>query len=195
MARRSLRDSDRIAGVSASITAGMKRRLGLALIFNGKAAEALQLLQDLSAQEAAAGVADGAKHGRTLLDLAGAYSALGRLDAAAEAARQAEKAFAAGTLTEYSDIAIAHAQLTQALALARSQQVARAEALIQQAQAHLQKKLRPGHPAYAWVQLVRAEALRGAGHPVEAERADSAAREGFRTAGGVVLPKFIPLVF
>jgi hypothetical protein len=97
--------------------------------------------------------------------------------------------------TEYSDIAIAHAQLTQALALARSQQVARAEALIEQAQAHLQKKLKPGHPGYAWVQLVRAESLRGAGHPVEAERADSAARESFRSAGGVVLPKFIPLVF
>jgi hypothetical protein len=31
---------DRIAGVSAPITAGMKRRLSLALIFNGKAASA-----------------------------------------------------------------------------------------------------------------------------------------------------------
>ena len=194
MARRAVRNADHTAGVTPATARGLKRRLSLALIFNGKASEALELLQDISAQEEKAGVTQGDKHGRTLLNLAGAYAALGRLDAAAETARQAELAFAGGTLTEYGDIAIAHAQLTQALALARAKQAMRAEELIEQAQAHLQKKLKPDHPAYAWVQLVRAEALRADGRTAEAERIDSAARERLK-ATGAVLPKVIPLIF
>lgn len=192
-ARRSVHDAEHTPGLILAVVHSFTRRLGLALVCNVRAQEAAQVLKNLQAQEQAAGTKPGDKfQGRTRLYLAGANAALGELDAAADMARQAEQFFAAG---DHNDVEIAHAQLTQALALARSHQAQPAEALIAQAEEHLQKATVSDHPVYLLVDLVRAEALRAGGRQDEAERVSSAARERLRASAGAVLPKVIPLIF
>ena len=193
IARRSLRGPPRPDGPPITSTRDFENRMGLALIFNGKADEAARLLERLTAEAQKAGLDKGNVYGRTLHFLAGARLLQGRLDEARQAGGQAEHAFE-GSATG-RDMYVARAQLTEALIAARSGQAMRAEEFIAQAKTHLQKVTRPDHPVHLMVELVRAEALRADGRQDEAERIDSAARERLQATTGAVLPKVIPLIF
>ena len=89
---------------------------------------------------------------------------------------------------------VARAQLTEAIALARSGQAAHAMQLIDRADEHLQKVCKADHPTQLFARLVRAEALRAGGHAAEAGRVDREAREKLM-AGGAVLPRALPMIF
>ncbi|MGZ5274576.1 MAG: protein kinase domain-containing protein [Caldimonas sp.] len=194
MARRSLQRS---AGSPESPgreqAAIFENRLGLALVFNGKANEAAALLEAGAEQARREGHDTGDDYGRTLLYLAGARLAQGRADDAAQAASQAASVLAASP--RGADMFVARAQLTEALALAQAGQPGRAEPLIALAQEHLQKVTKPDHPVHLLVQLVHARAMRAAGRPAEADRVESDARVRLKETAGAVLPRDIPLVF
>ena len=84
--RDTVRVAEADAGFQPFVLRLFKRRLALALLTNGKGAEALSLLQTLSTQEAAD---NDPRHGLTLLYLAGALAAQGRPADAAAAAHAA----------------------------------------------------------------------------------------------------------
>jgi len=192
MAQRALREPGADAEMSAG-GSGMRRRLAIALVADGRAAEALPLIQSLAAKETAAGRTATAAHARTMLDLAGALSGTGRLREALQAARDSEAAVRAAPQMAWGDIALAHALLTQALLRARLHDTDGARAAIADAQAHFARRMAPGHPAFDWVDLVRAEVLKADGQAAAGEALDRATRAHFRATGGVVLPQ--PLVF
>ena len=194
MARRSLESGP--ASGSASTAPLLRRdfenRLGLALVYSGKADEASELLEKSVAQARRSGLDKGDVYGRTLHYLAGAYAARGQFDAAARASDQAAQVFERSPTG--ADMYVARAQLTEALAFARMGQATHAQQLVDQADAHLLKVSRPEHPIRLLAQIVRAEALRAAGQRAEAEQLDRNARERLRPAGAF-LPRALPMVF
>jgi tRNA A-37 threonylcarbamoyl transferase component Bud32 len=192
MAQRSVRNMERVEGISPAIARGFDRRLGLALIFSGDHAKAGHVLEDVQAREEQAGLNAGGAHGTTLLYLAGARAGQGRHDAAAQAAMQAADSFAQGPP---NDAAIAHSKLTEALARARLRQPLPARKLIEEARALLLKSARPNPTDALFVELVEAEALRNSGSASEAERLDHSARERLHEIAGVALPRTLLLVF
>ncbi len=193
MARRSLEGPPNPVSTQTTSRRDFENRLGLALIFNRNPNEAARLLELRAAEARQAGLDTGDDYGRLLHFLAGAQLAQGRLDEAAQSARQAEKIYDASALGH--DMYVALAQLTQALAVARGGHAEPAQQLIAQAEEHLRKVTRPEHPIHLLVQVVRAEALRAAGKPAEAERLDSEARERLTATTGAVLPKPVPFIF
>lgn len=192
MAARSVRDVDKVEGLTPAVVRGFRRRLGLALIFTSESAKAVTVLEDLLAEEQQAGVTKGGAHGTTLLYLAGALARQGRHDAAAKAAQQAALSFEQGPL---NNAAVAHSKLTEALAQARLHQSAATQELIEQAQTLLAKIVQPNQTDPLFVQLVQAEVLLRNGFAVPSERLDRSAREQLGAIGGVSLPRELPLVF
>ena len=192
MAERSVRDMNKVEGLTPTAARGFNRRLGLALIFSSEYGKAVQVLEDLLAQEQQAGLNKGGAHGTTLLYMAGARARQGRHDAAAQAAREAAQSFTQGPP---NDVAIAHSKLTEALARARLHQITAAQQLIEQAQALLTKNAQPNQTDPLFVQLVQAETLRVSGSTAQAERLDRSARERLSAIAGVSLPRELPLVF
>ena len=192
MARRSVRAAQGSDGAASALVADFSNRLALALVFAGKAGEAVRLLEGIDAQAAKTGSEKSDMHGRTLLYLAGAQAALGHPQAAVQASARAEQVFAGSAIGH--DIYVARAQLTQALALARIGQADRAGPLVAQAEAHLDQAGNPNHPVRLLVQLVRAEVLRGTGRSAEADALEQQSRKQL-AAAGATLPKVIPLIF
>ena len=191
MAERSVRDMNKVEGLSPAVARGFNRRLGLALIFVGEYNRAVQTLEDVLDQEQRAGLNKGGVHGTTLLYLAGARAGQGRHADAAQAAQEAATSFAQGPR---NDKGTARSKLTEALARTRLHQNAAAKQLIEQAEALLTNS-QPNQTDLLFVQLVQAETLRSAGSAAQAERLDRSARERLSATAGVSLPRELPLVF
>jgi hypothetical protein len=85
--RQAVADAQAKPGLTASEVLSIKRRLGLALIFSGKVAEAADLLREIDVREQASGAHD-ARHATTLLYEAGAQTALHHFEAAAQLAQK-----------------------------------------------------------------------------------------------------------
>ena len=192
MAERSVVRMDHLEGISPAVARGFDRRLGLALVAAGDYPKAIQVLEDVLAREAAAGVNKGGAHGTTLLYLAGARAGQGWHEDAADAARQAARSFEQG---EPNFVAVAHSKLTEALAQARLHRTAAALTLIAEAQALLAKSPQPNQTDPLFVELVRAETLRSQAAASEAERIDHVSRERLKSIAGAVPPKPLLLVF
>lgn len=190
MAQRSLRNADKVEGLTPAIMLGFNRRLGLALTFTGETDKGARILELVLKQEEQAGIKGGA-YATTLLYLAGAQAAQGRAEAAAESARQSAQFFS----VTGNDVATAHARLTEALARVRMSQLDAARRLIEDALADLHKAVEPNETDLLFVQVVQAEALRAEGRGAEAERIDGAARARLKAVGGIDLPRVLPLVF
>ena len=183
---------DHVEGITASIARGFDRRLGLALIGAGDMPEAVRVLGDVAAREASAGVTKGGAHGTTMLYLAGARAGQGWHQGAAEAASQAAASFGHGELNVN---ALAHSNLTEALARARLHQAEAAWALVADAQRWLAKSPQSSPVDALFVDLVKAEILRQGSATSEADRIERAARERLKAVGGVVPPAHLVLVF
>jgi hypothetical protein len=168
-----------------------KRRLALALLSNGKAAEALGLLQALSAQELAD---QDPRHGLTLLYLAGALAAQGRLDDAAATAHEAGDLLGKDPLF-VNQVWSAKARLTEALARARQGDGGRARALADEGAALFAKILPAGHANFELARLAQAAALAASGDRDQARRQAQAARERFHALSGATVPRDLVLVF
>jgi hypothetical protein len=82
-ARRALLGAAQAAGMTDTRLLGLKRRLAMALIFGGKAEEALALMQEVAAHEVSAGATLGFAHGGALTLRAAAQASLGQLHGAA----------------------------------------------------------------------------------------------------------------
>ena len=192
MARRSIMADSRSSAPASMRSRDFGNRLGLALLYDGKAGEAGRLLEESAERARHSGAAQGDVYGRTLHYLAGARVAEGRFEAAVQASEQAVEVFSHSPIG--ADMYVARAQLTEAIALARSGQAAHAMQLIDRADEHLQKVCKADHPTQLFARLVRAEALRAGGHAAEAGRVDREAREKLM-AGGAVLPRALPMIF
>jgi tetratricopeptide (TPR) repeat protein len=193
MARRSMLVPIRADLVGNGSRQEFENRLGLALVFAGKADEAVRLLERVAADGQQAGRAQGEVQGRTLHFLAGALAARGDWARALETGRQAQSLIEQGATGR--DIRVARSQLGQAVAAAHLGQAAQAQALIGEAESHLQKIVAADHPGHLLLQVMRAETLRAGGQLAEAERIDTLARDALRARHGVVLPRFMPLLF
>jgi|GEM_PF-2766052 len=157
------RDTLRIAEADAAfqpfVLRLFKRRLALALLINGKGAEALSVLQTLSTPE----VADNhPRHGLTLLYLAGALAAEGRAAEAATAAHDAADLLGKDPLF-INQVWSAKARLTEALARARLGDAGRAGAVAAEGAALFAKTLPAGHANFELAKLAQAAALEAAG--------------------------------
>ena len=192
MAERSVVRMDHLEGISPAVARGFDRRLGLALVAAGDYPKAIQVLEDVLAREAAAGVNKGGAHGTTLLYLAGARAGQGSHEGAADAARQAARSFEQG---EPNFEARAHSKLTEALAQAHLHRTEAALTLIAEAQALLAKSPQPNQTDPLFVELVRAETLRSSAAASEAEQIERVSRERLKTIAGAVPPKPLLLVF
>ena len=189
------RDTVRIAeadpGFQPFVLRLFERRLALALLANGKGAEALGVLQAISTQE----LADkDPRHGLTLLYMAGALTAQGRLDDAAAAARDAGDMLGKDPLF-INQVWSAKARLTEALARARQGDAVRARMLAAEGEALFTKILPAGHANFELVKLVQAAALEAAGGRDESRRQTQAARERFHALTGATVPRDLVLVF
>ena len=192
MAERSVRDVDKVEGLTPAVVRGFHRRLGLALVFKGESSKAVTVLEDLLVQERQAGLTKGGAHGTTLLYLAGALARQGRHEAAAKAAQEAALSFEQGPVNH---TAVAHSKLTEALARARLNQSAAAQDLIDQSQVLLAKLRHSNETDPLFMQIVQAEVLLHQGSSAKAEGLDRAARAQLSAIGGVSLPRELPLVF
>ncbi|MFO1336972.1 MAG: hypothetical protein U1F53_01840 [Burkholderiaceae bacterium] len=193
------RESVRLASrpgttLSASVVRGVRRRLGSALLANGKPAEALRELDEVSAQEVAAGQTD-TRHAATLMLRAGALNALGRGREGAQAAEEAVEAWGAAgaSLGAAGQIGVARAQLNAALGWLVAAQPARAEPLIVSAERLLREHHAAPHPEQQLASLARAQWLRSVGRPAEADTLERAARTRYRELSGAEAPQ--PLRF
>ena len=189
------RDTVRIAeadpGFQPFVLRLFKRRLALALLANGKGAEALGVLQAISTQE----LADkDPRHGLTLLYMAGALTAQGRLADAAAAAHDAGDMLGKDPLF-INKVWSAKARLTEALARARQGDAVRARALAAEGEALFTKILPAGHANFELAKLAQAAALEAAGGRDEARRQAQAARERFHALTGATVPRDLVLVF
>ena len=191
LARRSL-PSD--VGASQPLSASQRdveNRLALALLFNNKADEATARLERLAASKP--DTPNAAIDGRTWLYLAGARSATGRLQDAAQAAEQAERLFE--TAPANRDLQLARAQLTRSLVAASAGDAEGAERWVSSAEVHINASVGREHPMALLALLARAEALRAAGQLDQATRLDISTRQELERRNGVVLPKPVPAVF
>ena len=190
-------------GVEPRHRATVRRRLALALLFNGRAADAQALLQHLRAAEGDAPSAEAATTlhwlaGAQLASVApGAHDALARAGAEMAAANAAAAEALWRRLPPGRDnlVGAELARLTQALARARGGSAAEAQRLADAAEVALKPLWPADHAGWALVDLVRAAALRTSGHAVEAQALAKAAADRFRQRGGGVLLADPPLVF
>jgi tRNA A-37 threonylcarbamoyl transferase component Bud32/tetratricopeptide (TPR) repeat protein len=193
LARRSMAVQIRADVVGIGSRSDFENRLGLALIFDGKADEAVRLLERTAADAQQTGATSGDVYGRTLHFLAGALAARGEWAQALATGEQAQKVF------EHSpsgrDMLVARSQLGQAIAAAHAAQPAQAQALIDAADVRLRRIVDPDHPAHLLLQLMRAEVLRAGAQRADAEHIDEPARGQLKAHYGVVLPRFMPLIF
>jgi eukaryotic-like serine/threonine-protein kinase len=172
----------------------MVRELSLALIVNGKPGEAMQLLQDLPRVNSQESLEAKVEDASTLLYSAGALSALGRLEEAAVAARQAGDLWSKDT-TVLQRLMVANARLTEALVRVQLGQVAAARALTDDAEKSLRRIVAAHHPLFERVQMVRGKLAAAAGHKEDAERAQALARKRFHAASGGTIPQNLVLFF
>ena len=166
-----------------------ENRLGLALVFNGKAAEAVTLLEATAERSRQTMRDNGDEHARTLLFLAGALRSEGRAGEASRLAAEAAAVLAAAPGRH--DLLLANAEMTEALASSSSPE--HAQTMLQRAKAHLESSTDEQHPARLVWQLVRAQAS-AAPSSVDLSAA-SEARARLTTTFGAVLPSSIPVVF
>jgi hypothetical protein len=177
------------------VVRGVQRRLGSALLVNDKPAEALRTLDDVSAQEEAAGQKD-TRHAATLMLRAGALNALGRGSEGAEAAEQAAEAWrtAGASLGAAGQIGVARAQVTAALGWLVAGQPERAEPLIAAAERLLRENHNGPHPEQQLATLARAQWLRATGHAAEADALERDARKRYRELSGAEAPQLLRFV-
>jgi eukaryotic-like serine/threonine-protein kinase len=177
------------SALAAPIVQRVQRRLAMALIFNGKAPEAMRLLERILAAEAADHIVDN-RHATTLFVYAGALNTLGRNAQAVAAAREAADIWLREKVPEQA----AKARLTEALALLRLRGTELARARIDEAEALLGVLLPAQHVAFQYVAWARAELLRAQGHSSQADAQQSDVRQRFHALSGGVLPERLPLV-
>jgi len=159
---------------------GIRRRLGLALLFNGQAAAALPMLQ-------AVVTADGPRQQwPSLAYLAAAQLANGQAQAARQTAEQ-NVAYMLPKRTVVDRVLLAKAQLNLALALAAEGHAAEAAAPIDAAQAALRAVLPADCIEQTWPDLVRAQVLRSQHLDAQAHALDAPARSQW-LAQGVPIP-------
>ena len=190
-ARQSMPSADQPRAPMTPSQRDAEGRLALALLFHHHADEAALRLERLVVDKG--GAANAAAEGRSWLYLAGARLALGRLADAAKAAEQAEQLF--GQSPAQRALQVARAQLTRALIAAAAGDAAGAEKLIGAAEARIATSLGAGHPLARVAQLVRAQALRAAGHADQAAQLDEQARQDLTQRSGAVLPNPLFVVF
>ena len=191
LARRSLASD---AGAPRTLSPSQRdaeNRLALALLFNNKADEATARLERLAASKP--DTPNATIDGRTWLYLAGARSATGRLQEAAQAAEQAERLFE--TAAPNRDLQLARTQLTRSLIAASAGDAEQAQRWVASADDHINASVGSQHPMALLALLARAEALRAAGHLDQAKRLDASTRQELEQRRGAVLPKPLPAVF
>ena len=180
-------------GVALSDRLAIRRRLALALLFNGEPAQARAELESVQAAEGPSGPG-GEGSALTLHWLAGAQLASGQALAAARSAMLAEQGYRTGLPTRAAAAAAESARLTQALARVAAGQALQALALSEAAGQALRDLLPPGHPGLQVAAVVQAAALRAAGRTAQGLALDRSARERLRADFGVVLPTSLRLV-
>ena len=186
-ARRGLALAEGQPGLREGARRGLSRRLGLALLFNGCAAEALALLE-----EVARGDGD-SRQWPTLIYLAGARLAQGQNAAAREAA-QAAVDLAATKRPAADRLLHAKAQLTLALSLAALGQPEACEAPIAAAQATLRSLLPADSAEQTWPDLVRAQVLRSQHRDAQAAALEGPARRRWLQVSDAAPPSRLWLV-
>lgn len=181
--------------LSASEARGFIRRLASALLVNGKPAEALHWLDELIAQEDAAGQRD-TRHASSMMLRAGALTALGRAREGAEAAHASVEAWreSGASFGAMGQLGIARAQLTEALAWLAAGEPERAQAPIASAEKLLRDHHAAAHPEQPLAAIVRAQWLRASGRPDEAEAVERQARDRYRELAGTEAPKPVAIV-
>ena len=194
------RESVRIAQkpdstLSASVTRGFIRRLGSALLMNGKPAEALRWLDEVVAQESAAGQID-TRHAASMMLRAAALTALGRPWEGAEAASASAKLWreAGASFGSLGQIGIARAQLNEAIAWLAAGEPDRAGPLVAEAERLLQAHYAAPHPEQPLAAIVRAQWLRATGRTTEADAVEREARSRYRELAGVEAPQPVAAV-
>jgi tetratricopeptide (TPR) repeat protein len=195
-ARESVRIAQKTGStLSASVARGFTRRLGSALLVNGKPAEALRWLDDLVAQEVAAGQKD-TRHAASLMLRAAALTASGRPREGAEAAQASQQIWreAGAPLGAVGQIGLARAQLNEALAWLAAGEPAKAEAPIASAERLLREHYASPHPEQPLAALVRAQWLRASGRVEEADAVERAARARYRELAGTDAPRPVAVV-
>ena len=161
------------------------------MAFHSHADDAALRLERLAADKS--GSSNAAAEGRTWLYPAGARLALGRLDDAAKAADQAQHLFEQSP--SQRAVQVVRAQLTRALIAAEAGDGAGAEKLVGSAETGIGASVGAGHPLAFVAQLVRVQVLRAAGHPDQAARLDSQARQDLTQRSGAVVPTPLFVVF
>jgi eukaryotic-like serine/threonine-protein kinase len=194
------RESVRIAQkpnstLSASVRRGFIRRLGSALLMNGKPAEALRWLDDVVAQEVAAGQKD-TRHAASLMLRAAALTALGRPREGAEAAQVSQQIWrdAGASFGATGQIGLARAQLNEAIAWLAAGEPDRAGPLVTTAEKLLQEHHAAPHPEQPLAAVIRAQWLRAVGRAGEAEGVEREARSRYRELAGADAPRPVAAV-
>ncbi len=188
-ARESVRIVEGKQDYSAADRRGLERRLGLALLFDGRFAEGLSLLQRLALADERDGFNDGRK-AATLVYLAAALRLQAQPQASAERAAEAAAIWRKReTLT--SQTLAARALLAQALALAQARQPDAAQAKLDEGLALLKPRLPAGHVLLRSADLVRAAVLQAQGQAAAAQALERSTQASLREAG-FVLPATLP---
>ncbi|CAN5256994.1 hypothetical protein BH11PSE10_BH11PSE10_03180 [soil metagenome] len=188
-ARDSVRMASGLHGLPEPDRRGLERRLGLALLFDGRFAESLSLLQRLAEADERDGFNDG-REAATLVYLPAALSLRGQPQAAAERAAEAATIWRRhATLT--SQTLAGRALLAQSLALAQAGQAGDAQARLDQGLALLKPRLPAGHVLLRSAELVRAAVLRAQGQAAAALALERDTQTGPWEAG-YALPASLP---
>jgi serine/threonine-protein kinase len=194
------RESVRIAQkpgstLSASVTRGFIRRLGSALLMNGKPAEALRWLDEVVAQEGTAGQND-TRHAASMMLRAAALTALGRPWEGAESASASAQIWrdAGASFGAMGQIGLARAQLNEAIAWLAAGEPHRAGPLVASAEQLLQEHYAAPHPEQPLAAIVRAQWLRAVGRAGEADTVEREARSRYRELAGVEAPRPVAAV-
>ena len=177
-------------GLTPAEIRGVQRRYALAMIWNGHAPEALELLKSIVATERE-DKEPAAKLASTLLYLAGAQTAAGKPAQAVESARESAELYASvGKVVEQGI-----AQLTQAIAQTSAGGASGAEALVDQADANMHRRLGAEATRIEFVALVRAQVLRAEGRSEDAAALDGPTRARLRERAGMKLPETLVMLY
>jgi len=177
-------------GLTPAEIRGVQRRYALALIWNGHAQHALEVLQGIAATERESKDPP-TKLAATLLYLAGAQTAAGKPALAVETAHESAELYASAGKAVDEGIA----QLTEAIAQAAAGGASAAEATIEQADANLHRRLQGDAIRLQFIGVVRAQVLRAEGHAEEAAALDVAARASLHERAGVNLPDALVMLY
>jgi hypothetical protein len=162
---------------------------------NGKPAEALRWLDDVVAQEVAAGQKD-TRHAASLMLRAAALTALGRPREGAEAAQVSQQIWrdAGASFGATGQIGLARAQLNEAIAWLAAGEPDRAGPLVTTAEKLLQEHHAAPHPEQPLAAVIRAQWLRAVGRAGEAEGVEREARSRYRELAGADAPRPVAAV-